>query len=188
MKLLCDKCHKEEDITLLQKDRMDWKEVDIISYLELEEEKTAAEREMVNNPAIAKLQEKRNAITEEMNVREFGYRANIHNCESAMHSIKEKLIKEWDIEDKTFKCDVGTATVRTTKSLIVTDNFGLIDRLTEILGSGVRACECIRTFELSTIRKYMDADLFAKDIAHYDEKKNVIIRDVKNGRNSENGG
>lgn len=157
---------------------MDRKEVDIISYLELEEEKRAAEKEMANNPAIADLKKKSNKIKEEINIREFGYRANIHNCVSAMQSIKEKMAKEWDTEDKSVRYATGSATIRTTRSIKV-DNKELLIGILQHFG---KLAQCIKTWDLTYLRKLVDAGLFeGADVTHYEEKKNVAISGVKNG-------
>ena len=166
----------------------DWKEERIGEYCTLSTDIAKLEQSIREDIEIHTLLEKHDEILKRITKIAETRNLDIEEAKRRQAVIKGHLLEHWDTEDKTFKCDVGTATVRTTKSLIVTDNFGLIDRLTEILGSGVRACECIRTFELSTIRKYMDADLFAEHIAHYDEKRNVIIRDMKNGKDSENEG
>ena len=103
--------------------------------------------------------------------------------------IKGHLVEHWDIEDKTFKCNAGSATLRTTRSLKIDNKEKLISILQQI----GKLAQTITGWDLTYLRKLADAGLFDVDVGgtnimHYDEKKNVIIRDVKNGRNSENEG
>ncbi len=158
----------------------DWKEERIGEYCTLSTAIAKLEQSIGEDTEIHTLLEKHVKILKRMTELAEPRNLKIEEAKRRQAVIKGHLMEHWDIEAKTFKCDVGTATVRTSKSLIVADNFGLIDRLTELLGSGVRACKCIRTFDLSVIRKYMDADLIDQHIAHYDEKRNVVISAVKN--------
>jgi F0F1-type ATP synthase alpha subunit len=164
----------------------DWKEVNVISYLELEEEKIETEKEMANSPAIVELKEKLNAIKGEINLREFGYVSNIRNCERAMRSIKEELIKDWDIKDKSFKCAEGDITIRTTRSLKVDNKETLIGILQQI----GKLTQSIKGWDLTYLRKLADAGLFDVDkeemnIMHYEEKKNVVINAAKKESDSD---
>jgi predicted RNase H-like nuclease (RuvC/YqgF family) len=153
----------------------DWKGVLIERYLSLEREKRALDVALVRDPAISKLKAEIETSKEQVAALERDYNYNIRNYEMKMESIKDEIKENWDIQDKTFKCRVGNVTIKTTKSLIVSNNSGLIQRLTAIFEDATKACDCIRSFNLSKIRKYMDADLIDKGIAHYDPKQSVII-------------
>ena len=157
-----------------------WKEVLINDYIAIGTTITEHEELLRGDEKLNTLKKQREKIADE--IREHSRRLTdlIDEAKMKQISIKDQLTEKWDIEGKTFKCDTGSATLRTTKSLIVVDNYDLITRLAGILGSDVEACKCIRTFDLSVIRKYMDADLIDQHIAHYDEKRNVVISAVKN--------
>ena len=157
----------------------DWKQVHLERYLSLEREKRLMDVEMATDPAISKLHSEIETSKELLNSFESGYKTKIHDYEIKMEDLKERIKQNWDIEDKTFKCPVGNATLKTTKSLIVISKSGLIQRLTAILEDATKACDCIRTFDLSIIRKYMDADLIDEKIAHYTKKQSVIITEAK---------
>lgn len=157
----------------------DWKQINIERYLSLKHEKVLMDLEMVRDPAISKLIAEIEAAKEQVAALELGYKAKIQEYESKMADLKDQLKQNWDIEDKTFKCPVGNATLKTTKSLIVTSKSGLIQRLTAIFEDATKACDCIRSFDLSAIRKYMDADLINEKIAHYDKKQSVIITEAR---------
>jgi len=158
-----------------------WKEGGIKKYLTLKLLKESIEKERVNDSDLLDLKTKRRDIEQQMHVQEGGYGIRIENVNAQMQTIKDKLMKDWDIEGKKYKCDLGSATLRTTKSLIITDNWALIDRLAEILDDKRKAFDCIRTFDQAAIRKYMDVNLIPGHIAHYDEKRNIVISTVKNG-------
>ena len=161
---------------------VDWKEEIINEYHALENRKQITIEVMEKKVSISNLRSQIEDAKRQLLEQEREYREDIRACEYEMAKIREDLMERWDIEGKSFKCDKGSATIRTTKSLIITDNGALIDRLTDILDDSGRACDCIRTFDLSAIRKYMDVDLIACDIAHYDEKRNVVISAVKKRR------
>lgn len=153
----------------------DWKQVNIELYLSLEREKRLVDFAMVRDPAISKLYAEIETNKEQLNALESGYKSKIHDYELKMQNLKDQLKQDWDIEDKTFKCQTGSITMKTTKSLIVANKSGLIQRLTAIFEDATKACDCIRTFDLSAIRKYMDADLIDEKIAYYNKKQSVVI-------------
>lgn len=156
-----------------------WKEALINDYFTIDAIIAEHEKSLRDNEKLNTLKKQRDKIEDEILERSRGLTNLIREAEMKRKSIKEQLTEKWDIEGKTFKCDTGLATLRTTKSLIVTDNLALLDRLGEIIGSSQKACDCIRNFDLSAIRKYMDADLIDWHIAHYDEKQSVSIKGVK---------
>ena len=153
----------------------DWKSALIERYLSLEHEKRAMDVGMSLDFKISKLNSEIETAKEQVAALEAGYKERILNCETKMQNIKDELKENWDIPEKTFKGHAGNVTIKTTKSLVITDNGGLIERLTAILESAPKACDNIRSFNTSAIRKYMDADLINEDIAHYDPKQSVII-------------
>jgi len=85
--------------------------------------------------------------------------------------IKEAMIKEWPVEGKTFKSDLATVTLRTTKSLIIDS----IKTVAEVLVKNDKAGDCIATFKLTELGKLATAGLL-KDVVHYDEKQSVTIK------------
>ena len=157
----------------------DWKQVHLERYLSLKHEKIALDMAMAVDPSISKWNAEINTANEMITALESGYKAKIQEYEAQMQDLKDQLKEDWDIEDKTFKCTTGSVTLKTTKSLIVTSKSGLIQRLTAILEDATKACDCIRSFDLSAIRKYMDADLIDEKIAHYTKKQSVIITEAK---------
>jgi hypothetical protein len=154
----------------------EWKEVLINDYFTIDAVIAEHEKALRDDKKLNTLKKQRDKIEDEILEHSRTLTNLIHEAEMKRISIKEQLTKKWDIEDKTFKCDTGSATLRTTKSLIVTDKMALVGRLAEILNNEQKAFDCIRSFDLSTIRKYMDVDLIAGYIAHYDKKQSVVIK------------
>jgi hypothetical protein len=154
----------------------DWKKEVIDEYISYQKELTYVMRERSEDAILKELTEKKETIERELNEAYKPYEAEIADYHQHIEELKQKLLTRWDLESKTFKCGTGSATIRTTKSLIVTDKMALIDRLIEILNNKQKAFDCIRSFDLTTIRKYMDVDLIAWSIAHYDEKHSVVIK------------
>jgi hypothetical protein len=166
---------------------VDWKEEEIEAYLKGERIKKGIEQDRTSDGGLSQLKTKLDAIKQQIRVEESGYNIRIDNVNAQLQHIKDELIDEWDIQDTTFKCTAGNVTIKTTRSLVVTSNSGLIQRLTAIFEDMTKACDCIRSFNIGAIRKYMDADLINERIAHYDKKRNVIISAPKkeSGRNEE---
>lgn len=158
---------------------MSWKEEAIADYQALKGSITKLEQSIRDDPRIRELVEEEDKILKKINEITETRNHAIEEAKRKQDVVTVDLKKRWDIEDKTFECDAGSAMIRTTKSLIVTDKMALVDRLAEILNNKQKAFDCIRSFDLITIRKYMDVDLIAEYIAHYDEKQSVIIKGVK---------
>jgi hypothetical protein len=91
-----------------------------------------------------------------------------------IESLQKKFVDAWDTPDKTYECKIGTATLRTTKSLIITRKAELITLLTNI----GKLPECIRSWNLSYLRKLKDVDMIDETIAYYEEHKNIIVKGV----------
>jgi hypothetical protein len=135
----------------------DWKAVKIGVYLALEHEKRLVEEEMRNNPSVLQLKKEIEKLEDQQEMQVSGYKRELVDYDTQMRSIRDELVEGWDIEGESFKCDAGSATIRTTRALQALADAGLFD-----------------------------VDEEGTNIVHYDEKRNVIIHDVKNGRDSEN--
>jgi len=158
--------------------KAEMKEEYIEGYLAFEQRKKEIEEEMAKDPAIVELKAKLKAVTHEIEQKESEYQGSIQLCNVSMLSRKEGLMDLWDIEGKTFKCAVGSATIRITRSLKI-DN---TEKLISILEKIGKLTKCIKSWDLTYLRKLADAGLFDdEEITHYDEKKNVIISGVKDG-------
>ena len=103
------------------------------------------------------------------------YNEEIADIASDIDDLHAILIDGWDIDDKTYECEAGSATIRTTKSLRITNKKGLIATLFD-LG---QLPECIRTWNLSYLRKLKDVNLIGDEIASYDEHQNVVIKEAR---------
>ena len=157
----------------------DFKEEAIARYVELESQKKTVEKEREGDTAIKTAKKDIDIAAAKLSVFEHVYNDEIEELNAEIENIRISLQTDWDIEDKTYKCAAGSATIRSTKALVITDNGGLIDRLTEIFSDRRKAYDCIRTFDLTTIRKYMDVNLIAGHIAHYDKKQSMIIKGAR---------
>ncbi len=156
---------------------MNDKETLIAEYAVLEHSIDTIRRDMANAKELNELIMQRNALTKKIAFREAHFETMMQDAETRQKGIKKELKTRWASEDKTFKCASGTATLRTTKSLVITDKGGVIQRLSEILpGDLDAACERIKTFDITNIRQYKDANLISDDIAHYEQNQNVSIK------------
>ena len=150
-------------------------EKQITEYARLEREIAIEVHGMDTDPALIQLTEQRNKINEMIEVGEGIYTKSIDEMWAQQTNIKEELASNWDTEDKTFKCDAGTATLRTTRSLHIYDKKRLIDFLTT-LG---KLPEFIKTYEIAKLRKIKEAGLLDDSIANWDETKTVVIKGVE---------
>jgi hypothetical protein len=152
-----------------------WKEALIADYLRLREDIAAERDAMDSDPDLNMLYKKQKKLNESIETMESLYRLNIETRERQQTDIRRELEQNWDIEDKTFRCDAGTAMLRTTKSLVIKDKGKLIEFLQTVKKLG----ECIRNFDVTKLRKFKEAGLIENGVAEWDEKKNVVIRAIE---------
>ena len=160
----------------------DWKEERITKYLNLENEKKGIEKEMDEDKTILDLQRKADKIALKLQINKKEYKEEIANLDLAMCDLKDQLDVNWDLDNKTFKCVVGSATMRITRSLKIDNTEELINILEKI----GKLTKCIKSWDLTYLRKLADAGLFdgekmEEKITHYDEKRSIIIRGTKEG-------
>jgi ASC-1-like (ASCH) protein len=155
----------------------DWKEEIIGDYLAIEREKKLMQEEMAKDPAISKFKSGIEDIERQLQVHERIYTEKIHNYETQMQYLKEELVERWDSDDKSFKCEAGSVTMKTTQSLNIKDKKGLISKLQQL----DKLTECIKGWDIRYLRKLVNVGLFDDSIVSYDEKRNVVIAGTKSG-------
>ena len=151
------------------------KEERIVEVVKLQREKRDIEQQRAEDQDLKNMAISMKKLVDMISEREKPYNDKIADIAHSIMDIHNILINDWDITDKTYKCDAGTATVRTTKSLRISDKKSLIITLFNI----DKLSECIRTWNLSYLRKLKDIDLIGDDIASYDEHQNVVIKGVQ---------
>ena len=113
------------------------------------------------------LQKLQGAIEERNN--DFG----IAEITDKQNGIKEQIREKWeDPAKKSYKSTFGTATLKTTKSLVV-------DSAKAVLEFLVKNDQCEKgavKFNLSVLRKFADAGVLNKGATHYIEKQSVSIK------------
>jgi len=159
--------------------KAEMKEGYIEGYLAFEQKRKDIVEEMAKDPIIAEVKAKLRDITLELEQKESEYLESIRLCDVSMLARKEGLIDIWgDISNKTFKCAVGRATMRITRSLKI-DN---TEKLISILEKIGKLTKSIKSWDLTYLRKLADAGLFDEEkITHYDEKRSIIINGAKEG-------
>lgn len=156
---------------------MNDKETLIAEYAALERSIVEVTHERDTDTKINELEKQYKNLGLELIALKQPYGIRIQDVKTRQNEIKDELKLAWGTGDKMFKCAVGTATLRTTKSLVITDKANMIQRLSEILtGHLIEACVYIKTFDLTRARKLKDAGLIDDKIAHYEEKQNVVIK------------
>jgi ActR/RegA family two-component response regulator len=152
-----------------------WKEVLINDYLALRLIVAKYEQSIQYDTRIMALVEEEDKILKEINEIAESRNHAIEEARRKQDGITMQLKEKWDIEDKTFECNGGIATIRTTKSLIIADKKRLVTVLLDI----GKLPEAIRSWNLSYLRKLKDVDMIEDTIAHYDEHQNVVIKGVQ---------
>lgn len=143
----------------------------LVEYARLVEKIGDTTHLMSTDPEINALAQERAVLDRKIDWATTGYRDIIEKAKHQQADIRATLVDNWDIEDKTFKCPAGTATLRTTRSLQVKDKGKLIDFLTTLK----KLPEFIKSFEIAKLRKIKDAGLLEDEIVSYNELKTVSI-------------
>ena len=151
-----------------------WKEELITEYIKLQKKRVVIEQERAEDQEIKNVELTMKKVGDALNMLEQPYSTKLLNITSAIETIHETLINGWDIADKTCDYEIGSATIRTTKSLKVIDKKGLIQTL---VGLG-KLPEAIRSWNLSYLRKLKDVELIADTVAAYEEHQNVVIKEA----------
>jgi len=154
---------------------IDWKEENITDYLSFEHEKRSMEERMANDPIIKELELRIQGIEREVGKQRSSYIEQIRNYEKQMLAQKMVLMARWDSLDKSFKCAVGNATIRTTRSLKIRNK----EELIPILQKMDKLADCITGWDISYLRKLVDVGLIKPTIANYEEKQSIIIGAVR---------
>lgn len=152
--------------------KQDWKEKRIAEYAKLEKKITHERNTLLSDSEINKLALERDKLDKLIIEKGKQYILNIDAAQQQQAGIKLELAEKWDIEDKTFECAIGTATLRTTKSLHIRSKAKLV----AFLELNKKLTEFIKSFEITKLRKIKDAGILEDEIATWDEEKNVAIK------------
>lgn len=152
-----------------------WKEERLADCIELQREKVSLERQLAEDQEIKDAEILLKSAADKLSELEKPYTEKIADIASDINTLHNLFIDKWDIVDKTYECEAGCATIRTTKSLRISNKTGLIATLFDI----GKLPECIRTWNLSYLRKLKDVDLIGEAIASYDEHQNVVIKEAR---------
>lgn len=153
-----------------------WKDTAISDLIALQTRKKTIERERAEDEDILNASLLMKKAVEKITELEQPYNNTLLEINTQIERITENFAEEWDITDKTYKGDTGEATLRTTKALKINNKEGLITLLQKV----GKLSGCIRSWNLSYLRKLKDVDLIDDATAHYDEHQNVIIKGVRN--------
>ena len=149
-----------------------WRTDRITEYARLENIVTTEMRKMGTDPDLDALMRDRVKLNEIIELGEGCYLKNIDAAQQQQAGIKLELVETWsDTEEKTFECDAGTATLRTTKSLNIRDK----EKLVAFLELNKKLTNFIKSFEITKLRKIKDAGMIEDEIATWDIKRNVAI-------------
>ena len=150
-----------------------WRTDRIAEYARLENEIDIETHELVTDPERNRLIKEKEKLNEMIELAEGLYIKNIEAARQQQAGIKLELVDAWgDTEDKTFKCDAGTATLRTTKSL----NIRSKEKLVAFLELNKKLTEFIKSFEITKLRKIKDAGMIEDEIATWDVSRSVAIK------------
>ena len=149
----------------------DWKEARINQYTLAEGAKQEIQNNMTELPEIIELERGIAYKQDQLRHIKQPYLDKILECDQLRTGIKLELADKWDVEEKTFECNAGSATLRTTRSLIIRNK----QKLIEFLALNKKLSEFIKSFEITKLRKIKDAGLLESEIATWDEKRSISI-------------
>ena len=152
--------------------KQNWKEQRIAEYAKLVRKEAGITHAMDSDPRLNELAYNLKNWEAEIEKQKAPFIEKIAQLQHEQADIKLELAEKWGTEDKTFECNAGTATLRTTKSLRIRNKEKLIAFLTTVN----KLPGFIKNFEITKLRKIMDAGLLESDIATYDEKKSIAIK------------
>ena len=150
-----------------------WRTDRIAEYARLENIVTTEMRKMGTDPDLDALMRDRVKLNEMIELGQGLYLKNIEAAQQQQAGIKLELVETWsDTEEKTFKCNAGTATLRINRSLNIRNKVKLIN----FLELNKKLTEFIQSFEIAKLRKIKDAGMLEDEICAWDEKKSVAIK------------
>ena len=157
-------------------EKENWMEQVLVEYARLVKMIGDTTRSMQTDPNLDVLARERASLDNKIRQVTSDYQKTIEHAKHQQAGIRAALVDNWGTGDKTFKCPVGTATLRTTRSLQVKDKGKLIEFLTTLK----KLPEFIKSFEIAKLRKIKDAGLLEDEIVTYGELRTVIIS-IKGG-------
>ena len=150
-----------------------WRTDRIAEYARLENEIVLEMNEMGADPELIKLMKEQAKLNDMIALLKGTYSKDIEAAQQQQAGIKLELVDTWGAtEEKTFECDAGTATLRTTKSL----NIRSKEKLVAFLELNKKLTDFIKSFEITKLRKIKDAGMLEDEICTWDEKKTVAIK------------
>ena len=149
-----------------------WKAELIVEYAQLENKIATETHKMDTDPNLDALLRDQATLNAEIKLAKEIYTKNIEAAQRQQAGIKAELVDSWlSTEGKTFECNAGSITLRTTRSLIIRNK----QKLIEFLTLNKKLSEFIKSFEITKLRKIKDAGLLENEIATWDEKKSISI-------------
>ena len=150
-----------------------WRTDRITEYALLESNKKGLERCFDEDTDLNKLRDELRTVLDKIERAEKPHLASIDAVKQQQAGIKLELVDTWGAtEEKTFECGVGTATLRTTKSLNIRNK----EKLVAFLELNKKLTDFIKSFEITKLRKIKDAGMLEDEICTWDEKKSVAIK------------
>ena len=152
-----------------------WKDLAISDLIALQTQKKIVEQERAEDEDILNASILMTKAVDKITELEKPYNEMLLEIDTNMKNLQKNFVDAWDSTDKTYECKTGTATLRTTKSLEINRKEELINVLMNV----GKLPECIRSWNLSYLRKLKDVGMIDDEIANYQEHQNVIIKENK---------
>ena len=153
----------------------DWKREKIGDYRALSAIVAQCQESILDDEKINALLEKKLQTQKDIDALCIDRHKTIAEARQEQQMIKMELLDHWDIDAKTFKCDMGSATLRTTKILEINDQKELLCLLFRL----ERLESAIRTLNTTYLKKLKDADMIPDVMAYYKSTTNVAITEAK---------
>lgn len=152
-----------------------WKSEKIADYCALSGLIQRYQDEITNDVKIQKLQKEQYRIIEEIEKLCNDRMQTIAEMKREQHMIKDELLEHWDSDNKTFKCDIGSATVRTTHTLTIKNRAGMLDTLMHI----GKLSEAVQSFNIHYLKELKNVGMIPDQFAELEATHTIAITGVK---------
>lgn len=153
----------------------DWKREKIGDYRALSAIVVRYQDSILEDVEIKTLLEKKRQIQKRIETLVIDRNKTIAEAKEEQQMIKMELQDHWDVDGKTYKCDMGSVSLRTKKTVHVSDQSALLIWLFKL----ERLESAIRTLDTTYLKKLKDADMIPDAMAVYDSKTTVVITEAQ---------
>lgn len=104
------------------------------------------------------------------------YTKTIADHKTVIESLKQKIVDDWDGNDKSIKYEIGTLGFRKTTSLKIVDGGRLLEHIIENTSTTVAVDKYLKGFLLTSTKAYVDVHGIGAGVAKIEAKTTVSFK------------